>query len=425
MQTQSNQLTQEEHQDRYLLKIQELRDLFKLADISEQEIINKIENIKAWGIWHGIQQIELNTEILLHISRDLKTLYQKIWLISSESEWENQYDLLSEQTRSLFDWIEVLNDWDLRQLSKLKYDDFCLYLANTNPIYLDDLTEKYKQYMQEQYFFVDQPKTYFMSWEQVLTTHQEKIIYRQKKRVLNNEFFMLYCPMEIKKSYNQTRYPLEPSKGFWIGETQVTQSLWFSVMYSNPSYFHKPLPNQYPVESITLYDAMMFCNRLSELENLNPCYQLSKMETESGHVISAMVHFNPHINGYQLPTNELWTYAAYANQKLIYGASNSLDEIAWYSENSAVGYGCKTHEVKLKQPNQWGIYDMSGNVWEWTVVMKSNQYSHGTLKGGSCGSFPNDCKPSNDCDHPAGNRYLNQGLRVILRQAIAFDPFSL
>ena len=121
---------------------------------------------------------------------------------------------------------------------------------------------------------------------------------------------------------------------YYIGETEVTQELWSAVMGSNPSYFTGNM--QRPVEMVSWNDCQTFISKLNELTG----------ET------------------FRLPTEAEWEYAARGgnqSQGRLYSGSNTIDDVAWYWDNSS----STTHPVKTKAPNELGIYDMSGNVWEW------------------------------------------------------------
>jgi formylglycine-generating enzyme required for sulfatase activity len=106
-----------------------------------------------------------------------------------------------------------------------------------------------------------------------------------------------------------------------------------------------------PVESVSWFDAIGFCNELSTLQGLDPCYQINS-EDES-------VHWDQDANGYRLLTDAEWEYACRAGVSDVrYG---ELDSIAWFQDNS----GDHTHTVGQKLPNKFGLNDMLGNVWEW------------------------------------------------------------
>ena len=121
--------------------------------------------------------------------------------------------------------------------------------------------------------------------------------------------------------------------GYYIGKTEVTQALWQAVMGSNPSYFEG---DDLPVEQVSWDDCQEFIRKLNSLTGQN----------------------------FRLPTEAEWEFACRGGNNsrgYKYSGSNYIDNVAWYDGNS----GDKTHPVATKSPNELGIYDMSGNVWEW------------------------------------------------------------
>ncbi len=137
---------------------------------------------------------------------------------------------------------------------------------------------------------------------------------------------------------------------FYIGKYEVTQSWWESVMGGNPSEFKGP---NLPVEDVSWYEILEFCNRISEKEGLTKAYKIN------GKTISC--DFGA--SGYRLPTEAEWEFAARGGKRSTskqYSGSDDISKVAWYWNNS----GKETHEVGLLDPNELGIYDMSGNVWE-------------------------------------------------------------
>jgi sulfatase modifying factor 1 len=166
--------------------------------------------------------------------------------------------------------------------------------------------------------------------------------------------------------------------GFWMGKTEVTQGLYQQVMGENPSYISSCGSNC-PVECVSWLDAVTFANKLSELEGLEACYSIS------GSNVSWPKGLN--CTGYRLPTEAEWEYAARAGQSTTYAGSNELGDVGWYRDNS----GSKTHPVAQKQSNAWGLYDMSGNVWEWVWDWYDSSYYQSSTSidpvGPSTGSF--------------------------------------
>ena len=183
---------------------------------------------------------------------------------------------------------------------------------------------------------------------------------------------------------------------YHIGETEVTQELWEAVMGSNPSYF-SGYP-QRPVEYVSWNDCQEFITKLNNLTGKN----------------------------FRLPTEAEWEYAARGGNKsqgYKYSGSNTIDDVSWYTSNSSSW----THGVKTKQANELGIYDMSGNVWEWCQDWYGS-YSSGSqtnptgpssgsgrvVRGGGWGSSARDCRVSFRGSNFPESWFSTLGLRLIL-----------
>ncbi len=198
---------------------------------------------------------------------------------------------------------------------------------------------------------------------------------------------------------------------FYLGETEVTQAQWETVMVNTwpgaaPSSTYGD-GNDYPAYYINWYDAIAFCNKLSIMEGLTPVYSVtvSGLEVDWENITGALtpdgddtdwnaVSVNPDAKGYRLPTEVEWEYAAghggfegtnpkdrfeYAGTNTAGTGAGQLGEYAWYTDNNSPS-GSK--EVKNKTPNALGLYDMSGNVYEWCYDKWSDSSLYRVFRGG-------------------------------------------
>ena len=198
-------------------------------------------------------------------------------------------------------------------------------------------------------------------------------------------------------SYEKPAHSVRLSN-YYIGQTEVTQALWKAVMGNNPSNFKG---DNLPVEQVSWNDCQEFVRKLNRLTGKN----------------------------FRLPTEAEWEYAARGGNKSCgykYSGGNNLGEVAWYYDNS----GSTTHPVATKSPNELGLYDMSGNVWEWcqdwygdysssTQTNPTGPYngSYRVYRGGSWGNNAWSCRVSGRLsDINPDYRFYHLGFRLVLSQ---------
>ncbi|MCL2072958.1 MAG: formylglycine-generating enzyme family protein [Marinilabiliaceae bacterium] len=175
----------------------------------------------------------------------------------------------------------------------------------------------------------------------------------------------------------------KPFNSFYLGKFEVTQAQWRSVMGNNPSNFKN---ENHPVENVNWHDAQRFLERLNERTGRN----------------------------YRLPTEAEWLHAArgdtisgYCPGSCRYSGSNEIDDVCWYIGNS----NGRSKPVGSKNPNGFGIYDMSGNVWEWCEDQHKNNRG---IRGGSWNSEARVCTVRYKYSYDATFRSFIIGFRVLL-----------
>jgi len=149
-----------------------------------------------------------------------------------------------------------------------------------------------------------------------------------------------------------------------LGRAEVTTELWTAVMGPRDHLSQQPGEPGLPIVGIDWNQAIIFCNRFSMATGLTPAYEIAKQDPYKGDLAMKVTRVIG-ADGYRLPTEAEWEYAARADESKTYAGSDRPDNVAWFADNSDM----KLHPVGGKLPNSWGFHDMSGNVWEmvWDV----------------------------------------------------------
>ncbi|MCL2721640.1 MAG: formylglycine-generating enzyme family protein [Treponema sp.] len=176
---------------------------------------------------------------------------------------------------------------------------------------------------------------------------------------INNGSFIMGSPSnEAGRENDESPQRQVTISSFYICIYPITQNEYQEIMNSNPSYFKG---DNLPVENVSWFDAIEYCNRRSIRDGLTPVYTITDVRDTEGRMLNRNVIWNLNANGYRLPTEAEWEYACRAGTLTAFNTGENINKD---NANFSIYYQ-KTTPVGSFEPNAWGLYDMHGNVGEW------------------------------------------------------------
>ena len=357
----------------------------RLCNELKTDILDQLEYIKEQMVLSEIDMVQENLNELLQ---------------DNEKKYENEQQMLERQKLAEESRKREAEEEDKWQLSEKNatikgYNEFILVYPNSKYVAL----AKHRNVEIENLEKLETERLQCEEKERLQRKEKELKEKEESEKIitdLNMEMVFVECGtfnMGDKVSYSAQPIHSVTLSNFYIGKYPVTQKQWMKVMGSNPSTY-KGKDN--PVGNVSYFDCQKFVVRLNKLTGKK----------------------------YRLPTEAEWEYAARGGKKskgYEYAGSNNINEVAWFERNSSRS----SHPVGEKVPNELGLYDMSGNVWEWCNDWYGNYESgvqtnpqgpalgiYRMFRGCSWGEIADNCRVSNRCPNEPGFRDDGLGFRL-------------
>jgi formylglycine-generating enzyme required for sulfatase activity len=394
--------------DRFKMLLADIKSPF----ITDKEVKNQVETFNKW-LEHSLsgQGRKLVDTEMVALSKIIRGFYDKFQDdIQTESQFEKAYKELPNVVKNLYLEDDVLEDWQRHKESMKVYQDMEGLLEQTT-ISEDALKRLYTSLVETLLYNSNNPQVQILTWSGFLTKHRSKIVSQEQdnqnvirgEKVKNQKYHFKTGKVNIGMVVcNIGSYSL------FVGETEVTLGNYMAVTghYSYPNIFYRGSRTSIPVTDISFYDCILFCNKLSEKLGYQPCYTMDiiryyadperpgstpeydindKETWDYQYITSATVKWNQNADGFRLPTEKEWEICAKAGTNNTWAGCNDerfLNRYAiYYSEED--GGGMYTEEgmyedPKSKKPNEWGLYGMSGGVWD--ICWPSDRYGEPLLE---------------------------------------------
>ncbi len=249
-------------------------------------------------------------------------------------------------------------------------------------------------------------------------------------RIPAGSFIMGSPSGELGRFDDETQHHVSISRPFMMQVTEVTQGQWQDLMGYNPAHF-KGCGANCPVEQVNWHEALAYANATSATEGVAQCFDCTGSGTSVECDLKPQYTKPQDCPGYRLPTEAEWEYAARAGTTTAFHTGritgtttcSNMDAAGWYDSNS----GSTTHAVGGKAANAWGLYDMHGNMWEWTWDWYQENFgstavtdpagpsygSNRVLRGGSWRNSARYCRAASRYDNDPGSRYIFIGFRLV------------